>query len=110
MADVQCVTCGQAGEAITDMLFLGKLEAEIKAKVCKPCWKKWEGMRVMVINEYQVNLGDESGRELVKKQMKAFFKLGENPTPPSSNRTSDRPAPTQLCRSIRSASCDPDDL
>ncbi|MCS6297335.1 MAG: Fe(2+)-trafficking protein [Nitrospira sp.] len=77
MADVQCVTCGQAGEAITDMLFLGKLEAEIKAKVCKPCWKKWEGMRVMVINEYQVNLGDESGRELVKKQMKAFLKLGE---------------------------------
>ncbi len=77
MADVQCVTCGQAGEAITDVLFLGKLEAEIKAKVCKPCWLKWEGMRVMVINEYQVNLGDESGRDLVKKQMKAFLKLGE---------------------------------
>ena len=34
-------------------------------------------MRVMVINEYQVNLGDESGRELVRKQMKAFLKLGE---------------------------------
>jgi Fe-S cluster biosynthesis and repair protein YggX len=32
-------------------------------------------MRVMVINEYQVNLGDESGRDLVKKQMKAFLKL-----------------------------------
>jgi Fe-S cluster biosynthesis and repair protein YggX len=31
----------------------------------------------MVINEYQVNLGDESGRELVRKQMKAFLKLGE---------------------------------
>ena len=77
MADVQCVTCGQAGETITDTLFMGKLESEIKAKVCKPCWKKWEGMRVMVINEYQVNLGEESGRELVKKQMKAFLKLGE---------------------------------
>ena len=77
MADVQCVTCGQAGEAITDMLFLGKLESEIKSKVCVECWKKWEGMRVMVINEYQVNLGDESGRELVRKQMKAFLKLGE---------------------------------
>lgn len=77
MADVQCVTCGQAGEAITDPLFMGKLEAEVKSKVCKPCWKKWEGMRVMVINEYQVNLGEESGRELVKKQMKAFLKLGE---------------------------------
>src|SRR5690242_1657093 len=75
MTQVQCVTCGQAGEPITDPLFMGKLEAEIKSKVCKPCWKKWESMRVMVINEYQVNLGDESGRELVKKQMKAFLKL-----------------------------------
>ena len=77
MADVQCVTCGQAGEPITDTLFMGKLETEIKAKVCKPCWKKWEAMRVMVINEYQVNLGDENGRELVRKQMKAFLKIGE---------------------------------
>ena len=34
-------------------------------------------MRVMVINEYQVNLGDESGRDLVRKQMKAFLKFGE---------------------------------
>ena len=75
MTQVQCVTCGQAGEPITDPLFMGKLEAEIKSKVCKPCWKKWESMRVMVINEYQINLGDESGRELVKKQMKAFLKL-----------------------------------
>jgi Fe-S cluster biosynthesis and repair protein YggX len=77
MAQLECVTCGQIGEVITAPLFLGKLEAEIKAKVCTGCWKKWEGMRVMVINEYQVNLGDESGRELVRKQMKAFLKLGE---------------------------------
>ena len=33
MADVQCVTCGQSGEPITDPLFMGKLETEIKAKV-----------------------------------------------------------------------------
>lgn len=77
MAAVQCVKCGKEGEPITDMLFMGKLEPEIKAKVCKPCWKQWEGMRVMVINEYQVNLGEESGRELVKKQMRAFLNLGE---------------------------------
>jgi len=77
MPDVACVTCGQTGEAITTPLFLGKLETEIKEKVCLGCWKKWESMRVMVINEYQVNLGDESGRELVRKQMKAFLKIGE---------------------------------
>ena len=77
MAQVQCVKCGQAGEAITDNLFMGRLESEIKAKICKPCWKEWEKMRVMVINEYQINLGDENGREFVKKQMRAFLKLGD---------------------------------
>ena len=34
-------------------------------------------MKTMVINEYQINLGDESGRDLLKKQMRAFLKLGE---------------------------------
>jgi len=29
----------------------------------------------MVINEYQINLGEESGRDLVKEAMKAFLKL-----------------------------------
>ena len=79
MTEVQCVKCGKAGEPITDMLFLGRLEAEVKSKICKACWKAWEGMRVMVINEYQVNLGEESGRELVKNQMKAFLNLGGQP-------------------------------
>src|ERR687888_268501 len=77
MTDVQCVKCGKPGEPIADPLYLGRLEAEVKAKVCKACWRQWEGMRVMVINEYQVNLGEESGRELVKKQMRAFLNLGE---------------------------------
>jgi Fe-S cluster biosynthesis and repair protein YggX len=77
MTEVQCVKCGKPGEPITDPLYLGRLEAEVKSKVCKACWRQWEGMRVMVINEYQVNLGEESGRELVKKQMRAFLNLGE---------------------------------
>ena len=55
-------------------------------------------MRVMVINEYQVNLGEESGRELVKKQMKAFLKLGESKrTPANWIRTiAPRPEPRHL--------------
>src|SRR5436853_4116986 len=77
MAAVQCVKCGKAGEPITDPLFMGRLESELKSNVCKSCWREWEGMKVMVINEYQVNLGEESGRELVKKHMLAFLKLGE---------------------------------
>ncbi len=76
MTQVQCACCGQAGDPIAEPIFLGRLEAEVKSKVCFACWKKWEGMRVMVINEYHINLGDESGRDLLKNHMKAFLKLG----------------------------------
>jgi Fe-S cluster biosynthesis and repair protein YggX len=31
----------------------------------------------MVINEYQLNLGDESARETLKTQMRTFLKLDD---------------------------------
>jgi Fe-S cluster biosynthesis and repair protein YggX len=75
MAQVQCVRCNTLGEAIAEPLYQGKLESYLKSNICAPCWGEWVKMRVMVINEYQVNLGDESGRALVKDQMFAFLKL-----------------------------------
>ena len=75
MAQVQCVRCGNLGEPITEPLYLGKLETLVKGNICSACWAEWVKMRVMVINEYQVNLGDESGRALVKEQMFSFLKL-----------------------------------
>ena len=75
MAQVQCVRCGNLGEPITEPLYLGKLETLVKGSICAACWGEWVKMRVMVINEYQVNLGDESGRALVKEQMFSFLKL-----------------------------------
>lgn len=80
MAPVQCSRCGKAGEPITEPLFMGRLEAVIKSKVCKSCWFEWSGpgkAKTMIINEYQINLGEESGRELLKKQMLSFFRIGE---------------------------------
>ena len=78
MPEIQCTKCGQAAEMITENLFLGKLEKEIKKNVCPACWNEWTrpgGAKTMVINEYQLNLGDEGGRETLKKQMRAFFML-----------------------------------
>jgi Fe-S cluster biosynthesis and repair protein YggX len=75
MAQVQCVRCGNLGDPITEPLYLGKLETLVKSNICAACWGEWVKMRVMVINEYQVNLGDESGRALVKEQMFSFLKL-----------------------------------
>ncbi|RMH06290.1 MAG: Fe-S cluster protector protein [Nitrospirae bacterium] len=78
MPVIQCTRCGQQAEMMTENLFLGKLETEIKNNVCQACWNEWSrpgGVKTMVINEYQLNLGDESGRQALKKQMRAFFKL-----------------------------------
>jgi len=80
MAQIHCRKCDKDSDPITDNLFMGKLEAEIKEKVCQNCWNEWAGpggTKTMVINEYQLNLGDESARETLKKQMRAFLKLDD---------------------------------
>ncbi len=78
MAQIHCCKCDKDGEVITDNLFMGKLEEEIKQKVCQTCWDEWAGpggTKTMVINEYQLNLGDANARETLKKQMRVFLKL-----------------------------------
>lgn len=83
MPEIQCLKCGQTSEPITENLFMGKLEEEIKQHVCPKCWDEWArpgGVKTMVINEYQLNLGDENGRAALKKQMRAFFKMPDADT------------------------------
>ena len=78
MSEISCLKCEKSAEMITDNLFLGKLEDEIKNNVCQECWDEWNrpgGVKTMVINEYRLNLGDENARATLKNQMRAFFKL-----------------------------------
>ena len=78
MPEIQCLRCEKTAEMMSENLFLGKLEKEIKKNVCPDCWNEWNrpgGVKTMVINEYHLNLGDESARETLKNQMRAFFKL-----------------------------------
>ena len=83
MAQIHCRKCDTDGEVITDNLFMGKLEEEIKQKVCQICWNEWSGpggVKTMVINEYQLNLGDENARQTLKNQMRTFLKLDDAPS------------------------------
>jgi len=61
MADVQCVHVGQVGETITDPLFMGKLESEIKSQGLQALLEKvgracGHGHQRVI----QINLGEES--------------------------------------------------
>ncbi len=78
MPQIHCRKCDNDAEMMTENLFLGKLEEEIKQNVCGPCWEEWNkpgGVKTMVINEYRLNLGDENARATLKNQMRTFFKL-----------------------------------
>ncbi len=78
MPQIHCRKCETDAERMTENLFLGKLEEEIKEHVCGICWEEWNkpgGVKTMVINEYRLNLGDESARNTLKSQMRTFLKL-----------------------------------
>ena len=71
----RCSKCEKSGDAVEEPLYMGKIEPLIKANVCVPCWIVWTNMRVMVINELRLNLGDPSGRAQLKEQMWTFLNL-----------------------------------
>ncbi|MGD9850366.1 MAG: Fe(2+)-trafficking protein [Nitrospirales bacterium] len=78
MPQIHCRKCDTDAEMMTENLFLGKLEEEVKKNVCGTCWEEWNkpgGVKTMVINEYRLNLGDENARTTLKNQMRTFFKL-----------------------------------
>jgi len=78
MADVQCVTCGQSREKLSLIPSSWEgLNPRSKPRSANPAGKSGKACGSWSSTSIKVNLGEESGRELVKKQMKAFLKLGE---------------------------------
>jgi Fe-S cluster biosynthesis and repair protein YggX len=74
MATVHCARCGRPeAPALTRTPLPGKLGQEIRARVCQDCWKEWEGMEVMVINELRLNFMDPASQEILSKHMREFL-------------------------------------
>ena len=79
MPEVTCVRCGQRREAIQGVPYGGKIGAELKAKICDPCWKEWYAQSIKIINEYHLSLRDAKSRDFLATQMKIFLKLAPPP-------------------------------
>jgi Fe-S cluster biosynthesis and repair protein YggX len=75
MADVKCVHCLQTREAITGYAYGGKLEAEIKSKICHACWQEWKAMSIKVINEYRLDLNDPNANKTLMENMRGFLNM-----------------------------------
>lgn len=74
---VECSRCGRTAAAPTSLPPLpAKLAAEIQDNVCADCWREWQGMEVMVINELRLNFMDPKSQDILNEQMREFFGLG----------------------------------
>lgn len=58
----------------------GPLGRELLARVCTDCWREWQKMEVMVINELRLNFMDPGAQETLDGHMRAFLSLTASPT------------------------------
>ncbi len=79
MAEVKCMRCLQTREEIEGTPYGGKVGEELKAKVCDVCWKEWYENSIKIINEYRLNLREQTARDFLATQMKIFFKMQPAP-------------------------------
>ncbi len=77
MATITCSRCGATAEPMAECDLGGKLGETILAHTCPACWKQWEQQRVMVINEYRLNLGNPAHFDTLLRAMKEFLRLPE---------------------------------
>jgi len=79
MAKLRCIRCQQTREEIEGKPYGGKIGEELKAKVCDICWKEWYEKSIKIINEYRLNLREQTARDFPATQMKIFFKMQPAP-------------------------------
>jgi len=76
---IQCVRCGQEGEAPPPhrVPFTAAAKEAVLSRICAACWREWEGTEVKVINEYRLNLVDPEHRAMLQKACLGFLKIEE---------------------------------
>ena len=74
MSDWHCVRCGQ-GDAprMKRPPFPGRLGERVAEEACAHCWGEWDRARIMIVNEYRLNMSDPEDFGVLMDQMKKFF-------------------------------------
>ncbi|HEX5760852.1 MAG TPA: Fe(2+)-trafficking protein [Thermoanaerobaculia bacterium] len=76
MAAVACARCGRPDAPALERAPLpGPLGSELGERVCADCWREWQRMEVMVINELRLNFMDPDAQSILDRQMRQFFLL-----------------------------------
>jgi Fe-S cluster biosynthesis and repair protein YggX len=75
MSTLTCSRCGREAEGLENPPMPGPLGAKVHESVCAACWKEWQAMEVMVINELRLNFMDPGAQKILDRQMLEFLGL-----------------------------------
>ena len=76
MTTVNCSRCKlQAESAPAGIPLPPDLALQVQSRVCEGCWKEWQDMEVIVINELRLNFMDPASQEILHSKMREFFEL-----------------------------------
>jgi Fe-S cluster biosynthesis and repair protein YggX len=75
MSTLTCSRCGREAEGLESPPMPGPLGAKVCESVCAACWKEWQAMEVMVINELRLNFMDPGAQKILDRQMLEFLGL-----------------------------------
>lgn len=78
---VSCVILKRDAEGLDYAPIPGELGKKIYESVSKEGWALWTSRQTMLINEYRLNLADQSAQKLLMEEMEAFF-YGAGVKPP----------------------------
>jgi Fe-S cluster biosynthesis and repair protein YggX len=79
MATITCIRCKQSKEQLDAPPVGGDLGQSIHSTVCKDCWTEWRETSARLINHYNLNLGLPDHRQELRRVMKEFLGLEQQP-------------------------------
>lgn len=75
-ATVICHVSGKEEPAISARIpFREPLKSEVQEKIGAFTWRQWMDQQLKIINEYRLNLGDPSSRDVLERAARQFLQL-----------------------------------
>lgn len=75
---IQCVRCGQEGDALSSPPFRDELGRRVQEEICRNCWEDWKERQMLLINHYGLSLREADARSFLLDNLRGFlFDEGE---------------------------------
>ena len=92
---IHCIKLNQEAEGLDYPPMPGEIGKKIYENISKTAWQQWLNHQTMLINEYRLNLLDDSAKQFLKAELEKFlFGTGSEKPAGYVPTSSDRKNPT----------------